>query len=237
MRGLSQKLLTLQSRPRIALTGAVRELLLWLSDRWAEFQLQRLGYLGFLGARPPDALPPHFADLWFLYRIVRHLKPQCILEFGSGCSTVILARALLDNAKEKRQATGRLYSVDADQYWAEVTCRILPEDLLPLCAVVSSALDIVSVRGIQAYRHRTVPTVNPDFVYLDGPALSLDIRVAVDVLDLESRFRERCLIVVDGRWENTEFLLRYLRRPYRFKYDWLLNKSMFELDRVDSNLS
>lgn len=73
--------------------------------------LQARGYLDFLAKRPPDAIPPEPADLWYLYRLVRRTKPRMILEFGSGCSTVLLAQALFDNTKESERQRGFLYSL------------------------------------------------------------------------------------------------------------------------------
>jgi hypothetical protein len=96
---------------------------------WAKHQLCKRGYLEFLKHRPPHAIPPDFADLWFLYETVRRRKPRCILEFGSGCSTVILAQALYDNRRNEILNTGYLYSVDADPYWAEVTFSSMQQHL------------------------------------------------------------------------------------------------------------
>src|SRR5258708_1019485 len=88
---------------------------------WSKYQLHRNGLLTLLSNRPKSAYAPNYEDLWFLYSLVRQKKPRIILEFGAGCSTVILAQALYDNARESLEAVGRLYSVDAVHYWADVT--------------------------------------------------------------------------------------------------------------------
>jgi len=78
--------------------------------KWAKHQLERRGYLEFIAHRPAHAYAPDFSDLWFLYKIVRRRKPTWILEFGSGCSTVILAQALWDNERESvEKSSGHLY--------------------------------------------------------------------------------------------------------------------------------
>lgn len=198
-------------------------------QRWAERQLRSRGQLDFLAHRPPKAIPPDFADLWFLYQVVRRRKPRRILEFGSGCSTVIMAQALWDNQRESSRSSGYLYSVDADPYWAEVTARSMPTRLQGFCEIWYSPLVEVTYLGTPAFRHAKIPDVAPDLLYLDGPALTPERQVAVDVLDIEGRFPPGFYMIVDGRWTNTMFLKRHLKRRYVFKHRWLFHNSTFEL--------
>jgi hypothetical protein len=213
----------------MALASGVRQFLHWFVDRWSEYRLRRRGYLRFFALRPPNAFPPHFTDLWQLYRLVRHRRPRVILEFGSGCSTVILAQALYDNAQANGQTAGRVYSVDAERYWANVTRQTIPEHLRPLCEVSHSPLAVVPLAETLAFRHQDVPDVTPDFIYLDGPALTPAVSVSTDPLDLEERFPRRFFMVVDGRHQNVEFLRRRFRRHYRVTRSWVRNNSTFEL--------
>jgi|SRR5713226_813822 len=197
---------------------------------WARYQLQRRGHLDFLTSRPPHAYPPDFSDLWFLYKTVRRRKPTCVLEFGSGCSTVILAQALWDNERESLgEFGGRLYSVNADSYWADATRQYLPTHLRTICQVTYSPLLEIECFGTLAFRHEKVPDVTPDFLYLDGPDLTPDRRVAADVLDIEERFQPGFCLVVDGRKENTAFLLEHLKRKYVYKYRRQFRNAVFEL--------
>ena len=92
-----------------------------LEKYWARRVLKNLGYLDFLEKRPPGSFSPETDDLWYLYRLVRSRKPKVILEFGSGCSTVLLAQALFDNAKESEIQKGFLYSMDVSENWGQVT--------------------------------------------------------------------------------------------------------------------
>ena len=187
---------------------------------WSKRQMDRLGLSALLANRPANALPPDVVDLWFLYRQVRKRKPRCILEFGAGCSTVIMAQALSDNGNG-----GHLYSVDAVPYWAQATFDALPAHLRDSCSISSSEIVVVDYNGSRVLRHAQVPDVTPDFVYLDGPdfASFADRAIreaACDPLDLERHVGPAFFMVVDGRMENRKFLQENLRRKYAISNRW-----------------
>ncbi len=198
-------------------------------QRCAEYQLRQRGYLDFLKHRPPDAILPDFCDLWFLYKTVRHRNPRFILEFGSGCSTIVLTQALWDNRRESSKNSGYLYSIEEDPYWTEVTAKSMPEYLEGLCEIWYSSLLEVDYKGIPAFRYAKIPNITPELIYLDGPTLTPERQVAVDVLDIEERFQPGFCIVVDGRIQNTMFLRKYLKRQYIFKHRRLFFNSVFKL--------
>jgi len=191
--------------------------------------LSRPGYLDFLTRRPPHALPPDFGDLLFLYQTVRSRRPRCVLEFGSGCSTVIIAQGLFDNESKPSGPCGCVYSLDADPYWAKVTTKTMPPHLRRFCVIRHTPVFEVKCFGTRAFRHAVVPYVAPNLIYLDGPALTPEIQVAVDVLDIEDRLPAGFYGIIDGRWANTLFLKRHLKRRYIFKHRWLFGNSTFAL--------
>lgn len=191
--------------------------------RFGAVELGRRGYLNFLRHRPPNSIRPDCADLWFLYRLVRKRRPRCVLEFGSGCSTVIMAYALRENGG------GVLYSVDADPYWAQVTKETLPTELQGIATITYSPVSEVEMYGVLGWRHVQIPDVEPDCLYLDGPALTPERRVAVDPLDLEDQFQPGFVMVVDGRPENANFLKRYFRRSYQIMHRKRFANTLFEL--------
>ncbi len=102
------------SRIKRKLSIAYRKAGLALLNSQGRRALDRLGYLSLFNARPADAKPPVWSDLWAIYRQVRERRPKVLLEFGSGCSTIIYAQALADNAAEG--APGFLHSLDADAH-------------------------------------------------------------------------------------------------------------------------
>jgi hypothetical protein len=176
----------------------------------------------FCRARPRGALPPDYTDLWFLYREVRRRRPETLLEFGSGCSTVVLAFALRQNG------AGHLWSLESDKGWSAATTAALPDSLRPVVTLVHAPVR-EDDRDVQGWSYTNRPAVAPDLVYLDGPALTRERKVAFDVLDLEPALRPGCVVIVDGRGENVRYLEARLTRPHSFVVlpPW---RSVFEFD-------
>jgi len=206
---------------------------LWVLTHWASYKLRQKGaldvLLNFHADRPSSAFLADFIDLWFLYRTIRHRKPCIILEFGSGCSTVIMAQALWDNQYHSLEGGSYLYSIDADPYWAEATTKAMPTHLQRFCRIVYSPLLEVEHSGTLGFRHANVPDVAANFLYLDGPALTPERKIAIDVLDMENKFPQDFYMVVDDRQENTMFLKKNLRRRYRFKKRNFIRTQIFAL--------
>lgn len=206
-------------RAKDAASAKVAKLVRPSYTRWCKSQLERRGLLELLENRPTSAYAPYYEDLWLLYRLIRERQPRCVLEFGAGCSTVVMAQALHDNG------AGRLYSVDAVEYWAQVTWDLMPKHLQAI--TTSSATDMVAAdfNGQRAMRHANVPDVSPDFIFLDGPDFQdfgrlSAISAACDPVDLESRFAPGFCMVVDGRVENVAFLRKHLKRRYELSHHW-----------------
>jgi len=230
---VKRKFHTFHNDPIGSIKAKAKDEVKWLLQSWGEYQLRQRGVadvlLAFLARRPSSALPPNFSDLWFLYSTVTQRKPRIILEFGSGCSTVVLAQALWDNQHNASQSEAYLYSVDADAYWATTTARAMPVHLRDMCKISSSPLLEVEYAGVRGFRHANVPDIAANLVYLDGPALTPDRAVAIDVLDMEDKFPDDFYLIIDGRKKNTVFLQQYMKRKYRFKARKMFHNQLFEL--------
>ena len=207
--------------------NGLRHAAAWGLNRQARRAFAQKGILGLSAGRRAGAKPPVWSDLWFLYMAVTVLKPKVILEFGSGCSTIAMAQALADNAA--KGSPGMLYSLDADPKWGQVTIDSMPDHLRELVDLRITPADPIDYEGTPAWRHREVPDVTPDLVYLDGPALEPGRKVAVDVLDLEPRLPVGVRIVVDGRMRNVEFMDRHLTRKVRRKHNSFLKNTVYEV--------
>jgi hypothetical protein len=178
----------------------------------------------FSSGRPSEAFGPEYADLWFLYWNVRQRKPQIILEFGSGISTVCLAQALVDNG------SGLLYSVDDEERWGMSTAVCIPAHLKPVCDVRYSPVNEVPFPGTRCgVKFRDLPKVIPNFAYLDGPAANGPGRPAIDLLDMEDCFPTGFFLVIDQRDANTEVLRTHFKRRYRFRRRRIAKQPTFEL--------
>ena len=165
------------------MTCAYRKASLAVLDHQGCRALGRLGYLSLFDARPAASKPPVCSDLWAIYSQVRERKPKVLLEFGSGCSTIIYAQALVDNAAEG--SPGFLHSLDADAHWGQVTIDSMPKHLRQYCNIILTQRVEDMLGGVPVWRFALVLDVTPDMIYLDGPALTAECCSSVDVLDME----------------------------------------------------
>jgi len=133
-----------------------------------------------------------------------------VLEFGVGCSTLVIAEAL------RRNGTGHLYSVDSDEFWCSLAKQEMPERLRQWCSMTYSPVYRSTLSSRSVLLHRDLPDVVPDLIYLDGPEFPPDIDVAADVLVMEPKLPNDFYIIIDGRWENSKFLTSNLKRAHKF---------------------
>ena len=187
---------------------------------WGKFmagrRLRRLGLTSMCEDFPSGAYPPDWADLLNLYEIVRRRKPKVIIEFGSGCSTLTLGRALFDNAQESPQdAGGIVYSIETSRFFANQTRRLVPTNLSQYIQVCISDTRIVDHDGTKVIIHNDIPDVSPDLVYLDGPNLPTDCNIGADAVVLEESASPDYAILVDGRKPSFRYTQQHLKRKYR----------------------
>jgi hypothetical protein len=152
------------------------------------------GFASLLSGQDCEALAQDPADLRYLYETVRRKRPARAIEFGSGQSTVFIAQALHD------LGAGHLWSLDADERWLEHTRSLLPAPLRPFVTFVHSPASVHFDHGVPAFRYRVVPPGDWDFVLIDGPALTPDVRLSTDLLDLALAPNARGMI--DHRWRS-----------------------------------
>ena len=76
--------------------------------------LRREGVEELLRAGETTEIPPHVVDLWQLHHQIRRRRPQVVLEFGVGFSTLVMAHALMRNAA-KDETPGHLWSIDTSE--------------------------------------------------------------------------------------------------------------------------
>ena len=227
---IQRRLISFCSHPRATLAYRTKPFVVPHLQRWHHHRLSREVALDFLSKRPPNAIPHDFSDLWFLYRTVRLKRPRIVLEFGSGCSTVVIAQALYDNNQRHPGQTGYLYSIDDQRYWADVTTATISPSLRTVCEVWTSPTLAIEYKGIPCLRHSNLPDIVPDMIYLDGPTFTTPERkIAIDILDMEEKLRLGFFAIIDGRQENTMFLRNHLRRHFTFRYRIWYNNTVVTL--------
>ena len=109
----------------------------------AHSYLESYGVLPIIKSGEQDEFLPNLADLAFLHRKIVERRPRCVLEFGCGFSTLVMAHALAHEARRPGGVQGELYSVDSSQEWIDNTLAKLPAEFsgfvhLSHCEVTAS---------------------------------------------------------------------------------------------------
>lgn len=183
-------------------------------------------------------LSPVFKDLFIIHKLIRSHRPNTVVEFGVGFSTITIAHAL------KMNQNGFLYTVDADKAWLENTEKKIPDDLKAFAQLNYSPVRCHMINGQLCTLYDNLPNVMPDFIYLDAPCgrdvegdingLTFDLgdrlrpAVAADPLLYEGTAKRSFFILVDGRACNVEFLRQNLKGRFRFHQSTVMKQSYFE---------
>ena len=199
---------------------------------------------------------PEIYDLYFLYKLIILNKRLCLLEFGSGWSTLALSIGLLENqhkylssVKDLRfQKPFSLVTVDNEKKFLNITKKRINKfyknkKLINIKYHFSNVKMCLYDNRI-CNEYSVLPLVNPDFIYLDGPD-QFNIKgkinnlhignddlmpISLDILKFEFYLRPGTIIVVDGRGANVEFLKCYFKRKWLSTYLKKLDMHIFYLD-------
>jgi hypothetical protein len=173
--------------------------------------LERRGLAALFKLPHTVLYPPEWADLLNIYDLVRRRKPKVVIEFGSGCSTLMFAKALADNG------FGHLYSIETSPHFKKCTESYIPANLRPYMTLSLSGISFGEIGGSKVMWHDTVPDVAPNLVYLDGPDyqdFSADVDIQADGVLLEDKAPADYAILIDGRIKTFQFTKANLKRPY-----------------------
>jgi hypothetical protein len=202
--------------------------------------------------------PPELGDLYSLYTKVRKNKIVAILEFGSGWSTLVLAKALDENrlsfsqfvrANIRHPNPFTLMTVDCSIKYQEIALERVPNDLSETSIIpVISEARMTLLNGQICHLFDSIPPFTADFIYLDGPdcnqvlgdvngftvrfgtdEYSYGLPMAADLLLLEPFFWPGALIITDGRGGNANFLRNNFKRNWLYRYDKDCDQHLFRL--------
>lgn len=178
--------------------------------------------------RPVDALPPDYRDLEYLfdyvYPRVQDGRISSILEFGSGCST----RVLFDIRILSRKIYS-LTSLENDIEWYEINEEwLFNKSIIEFCPIERKLIN-----NQWTFRYTNRPIGMIDFIYLDGPELTDQIRITSDPLDYEPFFTKNFSMIIDGRHETVQFLSQNFKKKYKITPIEGIDSTLFELLRND----
>ena len=110
---------------------------------------------------PENRVPfrPDAVDLATLHKTIRSRRVVTILEFGVGYSTLVMADALSKNEKDygeyvranlRRRDPFKLYTVDADPAFIDLTKALIPTELNDLIEFIYSPVSVSTFNGRMA---------------------------------------------------------------------------------------
>jgi predicted O-methyltransferase YrrM len=150
--------------------------------------------------------------------VVREIKPETVVEFGSGTSTIVLA-ALLRGLHSGRFP--RLVSIEHDASWAQRTRDALAErGLAEVVEVVYAPLGPLDDNAPRCYVLDEAATAilrenAPELILVDGPSLHSGAS-RLGALDLVAPFLERdAIVLLDDALRDAELCVAdvWQRRP------------------------
>jgi len=205
-----------------------------------------------------DEYKPIFINQKNIFELIISRKPKCILEFGSGFSTISIALALREN--EKNGFFGQLYTIEAEKFWLKNTEDKLPPELKKYVTFHYSSCSVSTFNNQLVSHFDNLPNISPNFIYLDGPNPE-SVRgkicglgffetnsnfkgdgitktdegnrwnrrgVNADILLYESSSPSDFFILVDRGYVNMNFLINNLKYKYTVKKDLAFGIVTFE---------
>ena len=145
-----------------------------------------------------------FSDYLTLYEQVRAFRPCEILECGTGISTVVLAYALLQNAREDGGQPGRVTSMEDDKSWFEIAGTRLPDEVRDVVDLIHSPKRGGFHKCFRGVQYESLPDRPYDFVFSDGPdrhsPVSGDKLFNLDLIHVVVRSDSPVRAVVDNHY-------------------------------------
>lgn len=215
----------------------------------------RAGFLEFIDEGVDEELSPHehaiegvlepyapvICDLARLHWLAVSRRSPCVLEFGSGYSTLVLAHAMrmldgstgpADRLLFRQDPIFTVHSIDEDQRFADIAVGRIPEELRRHASVTQSDVVMTTFSGRICTSYKLIPDVSPTLIYLDGPSQfasagtingystrrSDGFPMSADLLSIEHFLGPGTLIVIDGRAANARFLRVNLQRDWAYMH-------------------
>ncbi len=201
-------------------------------------------------------LKPHIPEIIDLYRIYKFItlnKRINVLEYGTGYSSLVIAKALNDNKVRYLKNTKDLRFkkkfflsiVDNEKKFINISKKRIKQMIkLNNFKFFYSENHMTTFNGRLCSEYVNHPSLNPDFIYLDGPdqfnikgkinGMTLNNHemspMSCDILKYENLLCPGTIILVDGRSLNSRFLRDNLKRKWKIIEDVSHDQSIFYLN-------
>lgn len=203
--------------------------------------------------------PPILEDLYKLFYVITRYKRVTCLEFGTGWSTLVMSHAMnLNKQKYLSKVKGlrfsnpfEIYSVDNIKRYLNISKKRINSNKNKVKFIYSENKSCIW-NGQISNEYLKLPSVNPDFIYIDGPdhtyidgkLYGIEINkndfmpMNNDVLKIEHFLTPGTIILIDGRTSNANFLKNNLKRNWSYTRDEKRDHSIFVLrDKPIGNLN
>ena len=198
--------------------------------------------------------PPDLNDLYRLHSSIILNKRLCTLEFGSGWSSVVINHALKINKKNYENIVKKKklrfpkafqhFAIENEKKYLNISKGRVEKYFRKNDVKFFYSKNIMTTyNGIICNEYESLPAINPDFVYLDGPdqfnifKKKNNITIArqdmmpmnCDLLKLEFFLTPGTIIVIDGRGANAQFLKYNFKRKWKYEFKKKYDQHVFEL--------
>ena len=204
-------------------------------ERQDDYSVQRISNVAFKANE---------AKLNWIKKQITERYILTVLEFGVGYSTQAIAEGLRQNKikylkvlKEigcREENSYEVHSIDTMKKWINV-CRkrIKGGELEKYIHFHRSNARLTVINENICSLYNKLPNIYPDFIYIDGPDQysvkgcinGINTRkisrvpMAGDVIRMEFFLPPICTIAIDGRYHNTIFLRKNLKRDWKYLYE------------------
>ena len=197
---------------------------------------------------------PELKDLYRLHQFIILNKRLNVLEYGTGWSSLVILHALKINEKKLKKKALKLRFkkkffltvVDNEKKFLKKSkiriSKFFRKQTKNITFHYSDNIMTTYNERICSY-FKSHPTLNPDFIYLDGPdQFKIKKRINnitisdyemmpmnVDIIKYENFLTPGTIILSDGRTANTRFLKNNFQRKWLYKEDKKNDQNIFLL--------
>ena len=154
-----------------------------------------------------------YTDYWALYSYIKKRRPQQVLEFGPGVTTLIMAQALFENG------AGQLTSMEDVPHYYEGAKRSIPSHLHPIIDLRLSSKVEKRFGPFVGVGYEHIPERPYDFIFVDGPHYDKRTEYDADILEIIAKSETPITAIIDYRLASC--FIYHLALGNKFKYSYL----------------
>jgi hypothetical protein len=162
-------------------------------------------------SRQSDSTGSGRNEYWQIYSSVRDLKPTWVLECGAGVSTVVIAHALMRNARAGHP--GRLVSMEENPHYYQQLLGLLNAEEKEVVDLVLSGVVEKSYGSRRSRSYKDRPPHPFNLVFVDGPVIPHESGwFNADYLEVVMKSPAKVVALMEGRRFTRAALGEYLAR-------------------------